>query len=242
MEKKNRRLLKWLFGGLVVLGLSLACQSEAKARTLYENVDVEESSCYSGFKKCWKYATRAKISVNKKGYLKNMEFFGAEPKNETWASWNFDTTKKAGVVKVKLKLYKKKKKLKTIKIRLGIGIKYWKSDLFTSKKAFKLQNKYRKKEGASKIKWSNKLYEICEHRLKKYDVSHDYLVEDMTSFGLGHVKMGENLTWNCIQYKTSIHNWLNSPGHHKNMMDERWKYGAIAHIGGTWVAIYTDSL
>ena len=93
----------------------------------------------------------------------------------------------------------KNKKVKTYRYRVRV----FKSKKVTAKdkgkKAFKIQNQYRKEKGVAALEWSDELYEFCLYRLKTSGFDrHENLVKDENGyFGnyarFKHLLLGENL-------------------------------------------------
>jgi uncharacterized protein YkwD len=138
-------------------------------------------------------------------------------------------------------------------------------DRFSAEQAFVLQNKMRKDAGVSNIKWSERLYELCEIRAKQIskDFSHDKF--DSTSksylkdnYGITEVFVmhseedgnygvpiigTENISTGQMDYKEAMESWKNSKPHYNNLIGKDHKVGAIACYKGKgtghfWVAIF----
>ena len=116
---------------------------------------------------------------------------------------------KKSVVKVKFKKRKKEicfkaKKKGSALITVSCKIKTKApTDLERSKKAFAIQNQYRKAKGVKELQWSDEIYEFCRYRLKTsgYD-NHANLGRDMNSYfgafaGCRDLFFSENLTTGC---------------------------------------------
>ena len=141
------------------------------------------------------------------------------------------------------------------------------TDRGSAEMAFELQNKLRKKGKASKIKWSEGLYELCKIRVKQLpkDFSHNkykkeskkflkkkYGIKDRYTYikkkgvNYGVLLIGaENIQFGGKDYKEAVDIWKHSKGHRKNFMDKKRKSGAIANYvtkdgKSYWVAIFSD--
>lgn len=119
------------------------------------------------------------------------------------------------------------------------------TDLQRSKKAFAIQNQYRKEKGVKELEWSDELYQFCLYRLKTsgYD-RHEYLGRDMNNYfgnyvGFRELLFAENLTCGATA-KIAMESWKKSYGHYDNLMCESHTCGAIAYYRGMWVAIFYD--
>lgn len=149
-----------------------------------------------------------------------------------------------GKTKCKIVLYKKGKKVKTyrydVKV-IGKGKDGYKS---MCKKAFQIQNSYRRANGASNLKWSDTLYDFAMYRLKHsgFDM-HVNLDSDAEKhfgnvIGLHHISFGENMATGQTTAKAVMLSWKHSDGHYRNLQMKAYKYGAIARYKDDWCAIF----
>ena len=144
-------------------------------------------------------------------------------------------------VSCKMKTGKTKKmryKVKVIKTKAP-------TDLERSKKAFAIQNQYRKAKGVKELQWSDEIYEFCRYRLKTsgYD-NHANLGRDMNSYfgafaGCRDLFFSENLTTG-YSAGDAMESWKKSQGHYRNLLAERHVCGAIACYKDMWIAIFYD--
>lgn len=136
---------------------------------------------------------------------------------------------------------------KTKKMRYKVKVIKTKepTDLERSKKAFAIQNQYRKAKGVKELQWSDEIYEFCRYRLKTsgYD-NHANLGRDMNSYfgafaGCRDLFFSENLTTGCSA-GDAMESWKKSQGHYRNLLAERHVCGAIACYKDMWIAIFYD--
>ena len=141
----------------------------------------------------------------------------------------------------------KMKNGKTKKMRYKVKVIKTKAptDLERSKKAFAIQNQYRKAKGVKELQWSDEIYEFCRYRLKTsgYD-NHANLGRDMNSYfgafaGCRDLFFSENLTTGCSA-GDAMESWKKSQGHYRNLLAERHVCGAIACYKDMWIAIFYD--
>ena len=90
---------------------------------------------------------------------------------------------KKGTVVVYVSCKMKNGKTKKMKYKVKVIKTKAPTDLERSKKAFAIQNQYRKAKGIKELQWSDEIYEFCRYRLKTsgYD-KHDNLVNDMNAY------------------------------------------------------------
>ena len=119
-----------------------------------------------------------------------------------------------------------------------------------AKKAFALQNKYRKQAGAKTLEWSDEMYEYGLYRLKTsgFDM-HENMDRDCSAYfgdlaDIMYVEKDchwilENLATG--NWKDAMEWWKTSSGHYKNMISEDWKCGAIVQYGHSNIAVFSSS-
>ena len=88
------------------------------------------------------------------------------------------------------------------------------------KKAFQIQNQYRKEKGVAALEWSDELYEFCLYRLKTsgFDLGHAHLGRDENNyFGnfarYKHLLFGENMYSGGSLAGDAMKGWKKSPAH-----------------------------
>ncbi len=156
------------------------------------------------------------------------------------------TGKKKGtaVVTVKCRVKNKKTKSYKYKVRVVKGKKV--TDLGRAKKAFKIQNQYRKEKGVAALEWSDELYQFCLYRLKNSGMDkHENLLKDMNGYFGDYVKykhllFAENLDAGNSSAKDTMEVWKNSSGHYHNLLSKNHVCGAIACYKDMWCAIFYD--
>lgn len=153
--------------------------------------------------------------------------------------------KKKGTVVVSVSCKMKNGKTKKMRYKVKIIKTKEPTDLERSKKAFAIQNQYRKAKGVKELQWSDEIYEFCRYRLKTsgYD-NHANLGKDMNSYfgafaGCRDLFFSENLTTGCSA-GDAMESWKKSQGHYRNLLAERHVCGAIACYKDMWIAIFYD--
>lgn len=154
------------------------------------------------------------------------------------------TAKKLGTATVTVKCKMKNKKTKTYKYKVKVAEVKRVSALEKSKKAFQIQNKYRKEKGVAALEWSDELYKFCLYRLKTSGFDkHVNLGRDKNSyFGLysqfRDLDFGENLYSGYTDPEDAMKVWKKSSAHYHNILIKEYKCGAIARYGDVWCAIF----
>lgn len=153
--------------------------------------------------------------------------------------------KKKGTVVVYVSCKMKNGKTKKMRYKVKVIKTKAPTDLERSKKAFAIQNQYRKAKGIKGLQWSDEIYEFCRYRLKTsgYD-NHANLGRDMNSYfgafaGCRDLFFSENLTTGCSA-GDAMESWKKSQGHYRNLLAERHVCGAIACYKDMWIAIFYD--
>lgn len=113
------------------------------------------------------------------------------------------------------------------------------------KKAFAIQNQYRKSGGRKPLKWSEELYRFAMYRIKHsgYD-KHEKLIPDTRAyFGEYAVyqtlMFGENMLMGSNSPNAAMKRWKGSKGHYKNLMGIQYQSGAVAYHKGMWIAVFS---
>ena len=162
--------------------------------------------------------------------------------------------KKLGQTTVTVKAYLANKKRKTFKYKVKVTnylqIANSKAAKKKAKKAFALQNKYRKQAGAKTLEWSDEMYEYGLYRLKTsgFDM-HENMDRDCSAYfgdlaDIMYVEkdchwMNENLATG--NWDAAMEWWKTSSGHYKNMISETWKCGAVVQYGRSNIAVFSSS-
>ena len=164
--------------------------------------------------------------------------------------------KKLGQTTVTVKAYLANKKRKTFKYKVKVTnylqIANSKAAKKKAKKAFALQNKYRKQAGAKTLEWSDEMYEYGLYRLKTsgFD-SHKNNKRDCSAYfgdlaDIMYVEkdchwMSENLAIGNSNPSDAVKDWRESKGHYRTMIEDYWKCGAIVQYDNTQIAVFSSS-
>jgi uncharacterized protein YkwD len=100
-----------------------------------------------------------------------------------------------------------------------------------------LINEHRTYLGLQEVKLNNYISSKClEHNnymIKQGKSSHDYFddrAEAITN-NLGASEVGENVAYNFSTPNSTLHAWLQSPGHKENLENPNWNTTGIAKLG-----------
>lgn len=154
------------------------------------------------------------------------------------------TAKKLGTATITVKCKLRNKKTKTYKYKVTVIQGKKVTALDKAKKAFKIQNQYRKEKGVATLEWSDELYQFCLYRLKTSGFDkHINLGRDKNNyFGLysqfSELDFGENLYSGYTDPESAMKAWKKSTGHYHNILIAEYKCGAIARYGNVWCAIF----
>lgn len=162
--------------------------------------------------------------------------------------------KKLGQTTVTVKAYLANKKRKTFKYKVKVTnylqIANSKAAKKKAKKAFALQNKYRKQAGAKTLEWSDEMYKYGLYRLKTsgYDRHENEERDSNSYFGdLAAIMyaekdchwLNENLA--SLNLTSAVKAWKNSPGHYRTMIEDCWRCGAIVQYNDIQIAVFSAS-
>jgi uncharacterized protein YkwD len=156
------------------------------------------------------------------------------------------TARKYGTATVTVKCKMQNKKTKTYKYKVKVVKAKKVTDLDKAKKAFKIQNQYRKEKGVAALEWSDELYQFCLYRLKTSGFDrHENLDRDtLAYFGFytqfKKLGFGENQHSGYSDPKSAMKSWKNSERHYQNILSSNYVCGAIACYKNTWIAIFYD--
>ena len=163
--------------------------------------------------------------------------------------------KKLGQTTITVKAYFSNKKCKTFKYKVKVTnylqIANSAAAKKKAKKAFALQNKYRKQAGAKELEWSDEMYEYGLYRLKTsgYDRHENKHRDSNSYFGdLAAIMYVEKdchwLNENLASYDdltSAVKAWKNSPGHYRTMIEDCWMCGAIVQYNDIEIAVFSSS-
>ena len=178
---------------------------------------------------------KIKVTYSKKGIITN-------GKIDRLGNFKYQV-KKPGKTTVTVKAYTKRKKVCGI-YKLMLTVKDTRKE---DREAFKIQNQYREKKGVSPLKWSDELYKFAEYRMETsgFD-SHKNVQRDAKTFsGEKYMIFFRMSTWSenlstDINAVDSMPLWKNSPGHYNNLLNSRWKTGAIYSSSRGTIAVFSE--
>ena len=155
------------------------------------------------------------------------------------------TLKKKGNATVTVQCVLKNGQKRFIRYKIKVTKKHIMTDLEKGKKAFAIQNKYRKEKGVKGLEWSDEIYEFCLYRMKNSGLDgHKNLGSDMTAFFGDYAKyrkllFAENLT-HGVSATDAMKAWKKSVGHYANITGAKHICGAIAVYRDSWCALFLD--
>lgn len=251
-------MMKWMKkAGCMALALSVVfslaepVQVQAKSK----KVKTTKVTLIKGENQCFTFRKlkikKIKVKYSKKGVVKAK--LGKDPNVGRFIQID---GKKKGTTLVTVKAYTTKKKYKTLKYKVKVTthleIANSKAAKQKAKKAFTLQNKYRKEAGVSALEWSDEMYEYGLYRLKKsgFD-SHKNADRDAKAY-FGDLPdimvvekdgswLSENLHIGGTNPSEAVKDWKDSSGHYRTMIKECWKCGAIIQYDETKIAVFSSS-
>ena len=156
------------------------------------------------------------------------------------------TLKKKGSAVVTVRCVLKNGQKRTIRYKIKVTKKHILTDLEKGKKAFAIQNSYRKEKGVKTLEWSDEIYEFCLYRMKNSGLDgHKNLGSDMTAFFGDYAKyrkllFAENLT-HGVSAADAMKAWKKSAGHYANLTGAKHICGAIAVYRDSWCALFLDA-
>ncbi len=157
------------------------------------------------------------------------------------------TAKKLGKATVTVKCRMKNKRTKTYRYSVSVVKTKKVTALAEAKKAFKIQNRYRKEKGVAALEWSDELYQFCLYRIKTSGFDkHENLNRDINGYFGKYAKFkgvlfAENMYSGNMNPKSAMEAWKKSPGHYQNLLSSNHICGAIARYGSVWCAIFYDN-
>ena len=249
MRKTVGKLLAVTF---VMLGaIVLASPVEILAK---KKVKTEKVTIIKGRNQCFTFR-KLKLKKIKVKYSKKKIAKAKLKKDVNLGAYIQIDGKKLGQTTVTVKAYLANKKRKTFKYKVKVTnylqIANSKAAKKKAKKAFALQNKYRKQAGAKTLEWSDEMYEYGLYRLKTsgFD-SHKNNKRDCSAYfgdlaDIMYVEkdchwMNENLA-SYFSLTSAVKAWKNSPGHYRTMIEDGWKCGAIVQYDDTQIAVFSSS-
>lgn len=248
MRKTVGKLLAVTF---VMLGaIVLASPVEVLAK---KKVKTEKVTIIKGRNQCFTFR-KLKLKTIKVKYSKKKIAKAKLKKDVNLGAYIQIDGKKLGQTTVTVKAYLANKKRKTFKYKVKVTnylqIANSKAAKKKAKKAFALQNKYRKQAGAKTLEWSDEMYEYGLYRLKTsgYDRHENEDRDSNSYFGdLAAIMyaekdchwLNENLA--SLDLTSAVKAWKNSPGHYRTMIEDCWRCGAIVQYNDIQIAVFSAS-
>ena len=242
---------KLLTAGIVALGvIVLASPVEVLAK---KKVKTEKVTIIKGRNQCFTFR-KPKLKKIKVKYSKKKIATARMKKGTDLGAYIRIDGKKLGQTTITVKAYFSNKKCKTFKYKVKVTnylqIANSKAAKKKAKKAFALQNKYRKQAGAKTLEWSDEMYEYGLYRLKTsgFDM-HENMDRDCSAYfgdlaAIMDVEkdchwMNENLATG--NWDDAMEWWKTSSGHYNNMISETWKCGAVVQYANVNIAVFASS-
>ena len=248
MRKTVGKLLAVTFAILGVIVLASPVEVLAKKKVKTEKVTI-----IKGRNQCFTFR-KPKLKKIKVKYSKKKIATARMKKGTDLGAYIRIDGKKLGQTTITVKAYFSNKKCKTFKYKVKVTnylqIANSAAAKKKAKKAFALQNKYRKQAGAKELEWSDEMYEYGLYRLKTsgFDM-HENMDRDCSAYfgdlaAIMDVEkdchwMNENLATG--NWDAAMEWWKTSSGHYKNMISETWKCGAVVQYGRSNIAVFSSS-
>ena len=242
---------KLLTASIVALGvIVLASPVEVLAK---KKVKTEKVTIIKGRNQCFTFR-KPKLKKIKVKYSKKKIATARMKKGTDLGAYIRIDGKKLGQTTITVKAYFSNKKCKTFKYKVKVTtylqIANSAAAKKKAKKAFALQNKYRKQAGAKELEWSDEMYEYGLYRLKTsgYDRHENEDRDSNSYFGdLAAIMyaekdchwMNENLATG--NWDDAMEWWKTSSGHYNNMISETWKCGAVVQYANVNIAVFASS-
>ena len=246
---------KLLTASIVALGvIVLASPVEVLAK---KKVKTEKVTIIKGRNQCFTFRKPKlkKIKVKYSSPGKKKIATARMKKDTSLGAYIRIDGKKLGQTTITVKAYFSNKKCKTFKYKVKVTnylqIANSAAAKKKAKKAFALQNKYRKQAGAKELEWSDEMYEYGLYRLKTsgYDRHENEDRDSNSYFGdLAAIMYAEKdchwLNENLASYyylTSAVKAWKNSPGHYRTMIEDCWMCGAIVQYNDIQIAVFSSS-
>lgn len=248
MRKTVGKLLAVTFVMLAAIVLASPVEVLAKKKVKTEKVTI-----IKGRNQCFTFR-KLKLKKIKVKYSKKKIAKAKLKKDVNLGAYIQIDGKKLGQTTVTVKAYLANKKRKTFKYKVKVTnylqIANSKAAKKKAKKAFALQNKYRKQAGAKTLEWSDEMYEYGLYRLKTsgYDRHENEDRDSNSYFGdLAAIMyaekdchwLNENLA--SLDLTSAVKAWENSPGHYRTMIEDCWRCGAIVQYNDIQIAVFSAS-
>lgn len=239
-----QKVVKNLFGILVIvlaMGIVVSAPVAAQAKTVTKQVTMDLNGNRVQYRRpsILDKAKKVRVKSSKKSVV-SVKY----KKNQKDRRIAF-TLKKKGNATVTVQCVLKNGQKKIIRYKIKVSKKHIMTDLEKGKKAFAIQNKYRKEKGVKGLEWSDEIYEFCLYRMKNSGLDgHKNLGSDMTAFFGDYAKyrkllFAENLT-HGVSAADAMKAWKKSAGHYANLTGAKHICGAIAVYRDSWCALFLD--
>ena len=252
MRKTVGKLLAVTFAilGVIVLASPVEVLAKKKVKTEKVTIIKGRNQCFTFRKPKLK-----KIKVKYSSPGKKKIATARMKKDTSLGAYIRIDGKKLGQTTITVKAYFSNKKCKTFKYKVKVTnylqIANSAAAKKKAKKAFALQNKYRKQAGAKELEWSDEMYEYGLYRLKTsgYDRHENKHRDSNSYFGdLAAIMYVEKdchwLNENLASYDdltSAVKAWKNSPGHYRTMIEDCWMCGAIVQYNDIQIAVFSSS-
>lgn len=213
-------------------------RNTVSAKTSQVKIDLTGSAVLTKRPIALDKAKKVSVKCNKKSVVKAQYKKNRKDKRIVF------TAKKLGTATVTVKCTMKNKAVKTYKYKVKVIRSKKVTSLDKAKKAFEIQNQYRKEKGIAPLEWSDELYQFCSYRLKTsgFDRHEDLNEDKNTYFGLysqyKNLSFGENQHSGYNDAKSAMESWKASTRHYQNILTSKYVCGAIACDGNIWSAIF----
>lgn len=239
-----QKVVKNLFGILAtvfVLGIVVSVPVATQAKTVTKQITMDLNGNRVRYKRpsILDKAKKVRVKSSKKSVV-SVKY----KKNQKDRRIAF-TLKKKGSAVVTVQCVLKNGQKSIIRYKIKVTKKHIMTDLEKGKKAFAIQNKYRKEKGVKGLEWSDEIYEFCLYRMKNSGLDgHKNLGSDMTAFFGDYAKyqkllFAENLT-HGVSAVDAMKAWKKSAGHYANLTGTKHICGAIAVYRDSWCALFLD--
>lgn len=239
-----QKVVKNLFGilaAILVMGIAVSVPVVAQAKTVTKQVTMDLNGNRVQYRRpsILNKAKKVKVKSSKRSVV-SVKY----RKNRKDRRIAF-TLKKKGNATVTVRCILKNGQKKIIRYKIKVTKKHIMTALEKGKKAFAIQNRYRKEKGSNALEWSDEIYEFCLYRMKNSGLDgHKNLGSDMTAFFGDYAKFqkllfAENLT-HGVSAEDAMKVWKKSAGHYANLTNTNHVCGAIAVYRDSWCALFLD--
>lgn len=240
MQKVVKKLMG-ILAAVLVIGIVVSAPVAAQAKTVTKRVTMDLNGNRVWYKRpaILDKAKKVKVKSSKKTVV-SVKY----KKNRKDRRIAF-TLKKKGNATVTVRCVLKNGQKRIIRYKIKVTKKHILTDLEKGRKAFAIQNSYRKEKGVNALEWSDEIYEFCLYRMKNSGLDgHKNLGSDMTAFFGDYAKyrkllFAENLT-HGVSVADAMKAWEKSAGHYANLTSAKHICGAIAVYRDSWCALFLD--